>query len=454
MTMTDETPLTTTAASAAVREAFEAHYADLVEELTPVGGNEAIATQAVDEAFRRAAALPDFAEYGRPREWLAVMARNHLVRKPFRREDLEDSSWERSFGGFERPTLAASLERARAARRKELVRGAGLGAAAVAVGVALAVAVPQLVSTASPTSPPAAAPSSSSRSSPPLIHSATTPRSSPSTEDWPPPIEGVIGHPSSTIAYTVVSSDTPSHKATVWQRCRYQQSSDSQSCEMPENRLHAVEVVDGMGHRTTQLLGQELIVRPAAKGAFAIVPMWGGSSFELISPTMEAKPFTIAAPVKPAAGQVFIECDEGPCLVDLRGVVTPLDLPVEAVGRVQWHWDTSQGWIGWTDGEVMGTTVYIQQSDGSFGSVAMTVPLASVSSQVFFNGRPGRGGAVVVSAGNNDGFAQVAVSTDRGRTWQIRWAGTSPYEPGSIDWRTLPVSRNPAISIGRLKPVR
>lgn len=211
--MTDETPFTTTPASAAVSEAFEAHYADLVEELTPVLGNEAIATQAVDEAFRRAAALPDFEEYGRPREWLHVMARNHVVRKPFRREDLDDATWERSSGGFERPTLAASLERARAARRRERVRVLGLGAAAVAVGVALAVAVPQLAPRASTTSAPVAAPSSSApRSSPPLIPS--TPASSTTAEAWPPTVEGIIGHPSSTVAYTVVSSDTPGNTAT------------------------------------------------------------------------------------------------------------------------------------------------------------------------------------------------------------------------------------------------
>jgi hypothetical protein len=434
-----------------VREAFEAHYADLVEELTPVCGNEGIATQAVDEAFRRAAALPDFAEYGRPREWLAVMARNHLVRRPFRREDLEDSSWERSFGGFERPTLGASLERARAARRKEQARAIGLGAAAVAVGVALAVAVPQLVPTASPTSPPAAAPSSSKSSSPPLIPSSTT---STAAEVWPPTVEGVIGHPTSTIAYTVISSDTPSHKATVWQRCRYQQPSDSQPCEMPENRLRAVEVVDGKGHRTTQLLGEELIVRPAAKGAFAIVPMWGGSSFELISPTMAAKPFTIAAPVKPERGQIFRECDGGPCIVDLRGIVTPLDLPVGSFGRVQWHWDTADGWLGWVEGDGTSTTVYLQQRDGSFGSVEMTAQTPSVSSPVFFAGHHVSDGAVVIAAGNEAGFGQMAVSTDRGRTWQVRWSGANPYEPGSIDWRTLPIARNPAVSIGRLQPVK
>jgi hypothetical protein len=452
MTMTDETPLTTTAASAAVREAFEAHYADLVEELTPVCGNEAIATQAVDEAFRRAAALPDFAEYGRPREWLAVMARNHVVRKPFRREDLEDSSWERSFGSFERPTLAASLERARAARRKELARAAGLGAAAVALGVALAVAVPQLVPSAASTSPPAAAPSSPRSSSPPLIPSITTPRSSATAEVWPPTVEGVIGHPSSAVAYTVVSSDKPSHKATVWKRCRYQGSLDSQSCEMPENRLLAVEVVDGKGHRITHLLGEELAVRPAAKGAFAIVPLWGGSSFQLISPTMDPKPFTTAAPVKPKPGQMFRQCDAGPCIVDLRGIVTPLDLPVDGSLMPEWNYDTTDGWLGWTTGGNTSTTVYIQQPDGSFGSVDMTLQPPSESTPVFFSGHHVSDGAVIIAAGNDVGFGQLAVSTDRGRTWQVRWSAASPFEP-AIGWRSLPVVRNPALTISRLQPV-
>ena len=448
--MTNETPLTTTPASAAVQEAFEAHYADLVEELTPVLGNESIATQAVDEAFRQAAALSDFEEYGRPHEWLLVMARNHVVRKPFRRHDLEDETWERSSGGFERPTLSASLDRARAARRREQARVIGWGTAAVAVGVALAVSVPQLVPWASTTSAPVAPSSSASKSSPPLIPSTTS--STPATEAWPPTVAAIIGHPSSAVAYTVVSSDTPGTKATVWQRCRYRTAGDSELCEMGENSALAVEVVDSAGHRMARLLEAEHLVRPAPKGAFAIVPMWGGDHFELISAT-SAKPFTLAAPVKPRPGQLFRECDAGPCILDLRGTVTPIDLPSSGPGSVYWQSDTSSGWLGWTDGAMGSTTVYVQQSDGSFGSVEISLRPPSLSKDMYVNGSISSDGAVMITAGNQLGFAQVAVSTDRGRTWQVRWANAGPFAPGDIDWRSLPIAKGPAISISALQRV-
>ncbi len=435
-----------------MQEAFEAHYADLVEELTPTLGNESIATQAVDEAFRRAAALPDFQEYGRPREWLLVMARNHVVRKPFRRDDLDDATWERSSGGFERPTLAASLGRARAARRREQLRVIGLGAAAVAVGVALAVAVPQLVPRASATSSPVAAPSPRPSSPPPTPSTAS--ESSTTAEAWPPPVEDIIDHPSSHIAYTVVSSDTPGNEATVWQRCRDHSGGDSESCELEENSAFAVEVVDSAGHRMTRSLAPGLVVRPATKGDFAVIPMWGGGSFELINPTTQAKPFTIAAPAKAKAGQVFSQCSSGPCIVDLRGIVTPVNLPGQSSEGVQWHPDTSHGWVGWAGNDPRSTTVYVQQSDGSFGSVEMALRPPSVSTNVFFNGTVAADGAVMMMAGTEFGFAQVAVSTDRGRTWQVRWPSSGPFEPTEIGWRSLPVAKDPAISIGPLEPVR
>lgn len=203
----------------------------------------------------------------------------------------------------------------------------------------------------------------------------------------------------------------------------------------------------------TRLLTPEHIVRPATKGAFAIVPMWGGSNFELISPTTTARPFTVAAPTKPKPRQVFRERDAGPCILDLRGTVTPVDLPEGDTSRAQWHSDTSFGWLGWTDGGMRATTVYIQQKNGSFGSVEMTVPPTSIPTDVFFGGAIAPDGAILVTAGNNSGFSQVAVSADRGRTWQVRWPITGPFGTGDVDWRSLPMARNPVISIGRLQPV-
>jgi hypothetical protein len=121
---------------------------------------------------------------------------------------------------------------------------------------------------------------------------------------------------------------------------------------------------------------------------------------------------------------------------------------------VQWHYDTSDGWLGWTGGDIRSTTVYLQQSDGSFGSVEMTVQPPSDSSPAFFSGHLASGGAVIINAASDAGFGQMAVSTDRGRTWQVRWSGSGPYEPGSLDWRALPIAKDPGISIGRLQPVR
>src|SRR5690606_11602465 len=110
--------------------AFHAHYAGLVEELTDLCGSPVAAEVGVDEAFLRAASNPDFEQIGRQREWLLVVARNHVMRKPFRRDDLDPASAS-ALPRFERPTIDAALKRARRGHRRHRKVTAAAAAAAV-----------------------------------------------------------------------------------------------------------------------------------------------------------------------------------------------------------------------------------------------------------------------------------------------------------------------------------
>ena len=451
--MTDTSPPTSTPtptpASAAVQEAYDRFYVELVGELSAVCGSSGAAEAAVDEAFRRAAGMPDFAEIGRVQDWLRVTARNQVVRRPFRRDDLDGGAGAPAPARFERPSLAGSLSRARRAHRAALVRRTGVYAAGAVVAVAAVFAATAI----SPWAPPSAQPAASStpsptRSSPPLIPTtdpASTP--TPTAEPWPPTSPaGVIGHPYGRKAYVVESPQAANHRAVVWERCHGATDALTRTCDTGEF-ARAAEVVDGTGHRQTLMLEEGALVRPAFDGNFAITTS-GSDAVQLVSPTMKApRKLAVRTGGRPTPGQRFMECASGPCLVDLHGTVTLLDLP----GGAQWDTNTTSGWVGFqgVDAAAGSARVFIQQRDQTFATVDVTMNVPTQEGEMpFASAWPD--GSVALVASTASGFAQVAVSTDRGRTWQVRWA--TPFEsPDPATWRTLPVAGKPGLTISALR---
>lgn len=447
--MADASPLMPSPAPVAVQEAFDRYHAELVGELTAICGSAGAAEAAVDEAFRRAAALPDFAEIGRPLDWLRVTARNQVVRRSFRRDDLDGSRGLPAAASFERPSLSGSLSRAARAHRRHMARRVGLGAA----GTVLAFVALFAATSVSPWAPTSALPTTSPtpsrvRSSPPLIPTHAIP--SPSTsapEPWPPVTpQAVVGHPDARQAYVVTSPQVASRRAIVWQRCR-PGSGSSPTCDQ-ENAALAVEVVDGKGHRLTHLLQSEQVVRPAFAGNFAIIAAWAGDDYALISPTMkEPQPFEVKTGARPRPGQQFSTCASGPCLVDLHGTVHALDLP----GDVQWDSNTTKGWVGTQhlDNSSGSARVFIQQDDETFATVDVTVKSPSEDGALPYAAN-GQDGSVAVWFSSQSGFAQVAVSTDRGRSWTIHWANPADGWSAS-SYTSLPVAGPPGMTVTALK---
>ncbi|CAN7542497.1 hypothetical protein LJR027_003672 [Terrabacter sp. LjRoot27] len=457
--MAGTTPARPTSESLALREAFDRHYADLVAELTALSGSTGTAEAAVDEAFRRAAAMPDFAEVGRAHDWLRVTARNQVVRRSFRHDDLDGLPATPAAAHFERPSLAGSLARARRAHRADLVRRAALGAAGTALAVTAVVAVAGLSPWSNSSAPAGTAASSPGAvassgwtgtwSSPPLIPTTDAPVPSPSvSQPWPPGPEQVVGHPAATKAYVVQSPQAADRRATVWERCRPAEPNQYPACE-GDDIARAVEVVDGRGHRIVRRLGDQEVVRPAFDGTFAVLPAWGSDGHALLSPTMtEPKPFEVEPGVRPRPGQVFTQCGSGPCLVDLHGTVRLLDLP--AAADIGWDQQTSSGWLGVQTVEATGATrVFIQQADGTFSTVdvRLTVPRGEGDSP---NATSWPGGRVAIWASTRSGFSQVAVSSDRGRSWTVRWGSPdSVGDPASFG--SAPLATSPGLAISQLR---
>jgi hypothetical protein len=374
------------------------------------------------------------------------------VRRAFRSDDLDGSDIGPAAARFERPTLAASLERAGRAHRAGLARRVGLGAAgavlAVIGGVAMIALAQSEVSTRSPASAAASVTSAASTYSASAPSATpTSPLLTPGPEPWPPNADQVVGHPAARAAYVVQSPQAADRRATVWERCRPAEPNQYPKCD-GDNIARAVEVVDGKGHRLVHLLEFDAVVRPAFGGTFAILPSWGSDGHVLVSPTMtEPKPFAVETGVRPRRGQVFTQCSAGPCLVDLHGTVRLLDLPDADRG---WNSDTSSGWVGVQSVESSGATrVFIQQADGAFATVDVRVTVPAGEGDL-----PGASswpdGRVAIWSSTQSGFSQVAVSADRGRSWTVRWGNRDGVDDSS-SFASMPVAAHPDLVISPLK---
>jgi hypothetical protein len=207
-------------------------------------------------------------------------------------------------------------------------------------------------------------------------------------------------------------------------------------------------VVDDEGHRLTHLLQSEQVVRPGFAGNFAIIAAWEGDDYALISPTMkEPQPFAVKTGARPRPGQRFSTCASGPCLVDLHGTVHILDLPRD----VQWDTNTTKGWVGTQelDSSTGSARIFIQQDDETFATVDVTARSPSQDSALPF-GANGQDGTVAIWLSSQWGFAQVAVSTDRGRSWTIHWANPADgWGPSS--YASLPVASPPGMTVKALR---
>jgi hypothetical protein len=450
--------LTPTPAPLAVQDAFDSHYAGLVEELTELCGSPVAAEAGVDEAFLRAASNPEeFEQIGRQREWLLVSARNHVMRKPFRRDHLDPASTS-SLARFERPSLDAALDRARRAHRKHLMTTAAAAAtAALMIAGAVVMTAPTVAEwqSAGASAGTRAASSDTSQKaepSPSDTGARRAPRPSPApTEEWPPPLQAIIGHADSRI-YSIASPDTPGTRASVWTRCRRNPNPDAPWCQ-GENAARAVEVEDAKGRSTSHYLMEGQGVAPGFDGHFVITG-WDGD-FTLISSTMaEPQAFAVKRGATPRRGMAFTQCAATPCTVDARGTVNLIDLP----SAESWHWNTSHGWIGHTVGGTFNSesqgprwTVFIQQPKGSFASVEVTTSHAVSHEEVWIRAFMGPGNEAVVAL---DGPADnvVAISTNHGRTWQYRWA-LDLSETLPIEWKSWLVAQDPPFKVSSFTPV-
>jgi len=167
-----------------------------------------------------------------------------------------------------------------------------------------------------------------------------------------------------------------------------------------------------------------------------------------VSPTMRnPKPFEVRTGGRARPGQRFSECASGPCLVDLHGTVTLLDLPTD----VQWDTNTASGWVGTQVFEILpgSVRVFIQQDDETFATVDVAIKVPTQEGDAPY-ASTWPDGTVAIWTSTQSGFAQLALSSDRGRTWTVRWADPAQgWNPSSRS--TMPIVAKPGITISALR---
>ncbi|EWT00676.1 hypothetical protein N865_14040 [Intrasporangium oryzae NRRL B-24470] len=274
----------------------------------------------------------------------------------------------------------------------------------------------------------------------------------------------IVGNPDAKVTGQFASATDHTVTLTVWRRC---------ITPAPDHDCYGIEafsVVDGAGHR---LLVRGGIVHSSAQatldnpGVLREVDdgVWYWAHQDpgpyLLSATLPepARVTVMDRPVAPRYGTSTVECanGDGLCHLDVRArTLERLQLP-SLVG-IRWASPTTCGLWGLM-GAGQNVKLVIQQPDDSFTTVGL-----SDRAHATTMAEGGRNCEIAVYQSVTDYQAQLLVSLDHGRTWQVRSTplpqGAGLYEQYphlrvllSPQWAQLPTTTSPIGMPGPLTPL-
>ncbi|NUS07767.1 MAG: hypothetical protein HOV97_34965 [Nonomuraea sp.] len=300
----------------------------------------------------------------------------------------------------------------------------------------------------------------------PQIPSEPAPKPSPHllVPSWT--ADDIIGHPAASIVKQLQSRTDPRTLLTVWKRCPT--PTHDNDCLGQE----AIAVVDGSGHRLVTLGAvTDALSQPSREGDGLLREVGDGLWYwahenpgpYLLSATMSRPvPLTeLNNPITHNFGVSSIECADqlGLCSLNV-GARTLERLAIPDLPDTRWATPTAQGCGLWgLSGVGTRTRLVIQQRDGSFATADLP---ADPYSTTMAEGGPGCEVAYYQQVTERQD--QLVVSSDQGRTWQVRQtplpqvAGYYEHQPRDRflmppDWTKLPPMAHALEPPGPLSPL-